>query len=566
MSTPATSASPRGGDGGSPGTLRLGARRAIDRSAGTLETVGLGWLLPLLRIGAGEDARAQLGELRHRLVIPLLGITLFLVAWAVLAPRVQTSLGAVPGPAAVFAQVDVLWQDHLRERDKAVAFAERQEVRNAKLIAEGRADRVKERAYTGKPTYVDQILTSLGTVALGFGIATIIAVPLGIASGMSRSVSGALNPLIQLFKPVSPLAWLPIVTMVVSALYVNPSDLLPKALVVSAITVTLCSLWPTLINTALGVASVDKDLVNVGRVLQLSTWQRVTKVVLPSALPLIFTGPPALARRRLDGADRRRDARAEPRSRQVRLGRVPERLLRLARPHHARGADDRTDRLPARQDHVRAAERVHLLRHPLSRRPDEQHHPMSTILELSDLSKGYGEGAGRTEVLAGLNLRVEEGEFVAVLGFSGAGKTTLISLLAGLEEPDRGGVLFRGREIDGPAAERAVVFQSYSLMPWLSVRGNVALAVDSVSRNAPADRSAGRSGSRPSRRPDGGSIAAGGPSASSATSTWSASRTRASGVRPSSRGACASAWRWPARSPCSRNSCCSTSRCRRSTP
>ena len=107
---------------------------------------------------------------------------------------------------------------------------------------------------------------------------------------MSRSVSGALNPLIQLFKPVSPLAWLPIVTMVVSALYVNPSDLFPKALVVSAITVTLCSLWPTLINTALGVASVDKDLMNVGRVLQLSTWQRVDKVVLPSALPLIFTG------------------------------------------------------------------------------------------------------------------------------------------------------------------------------------------------------------------------------------------------------------------------------------
>ena len=288
MSTPATTAGPRGGE--RSGALRARARRAIDRSAGTLETIGLGWLLPLLRIGAGESARAQLGELRHRLVIPLLGIALFLVAWAVLAPRVQTSLGAVPGPAAVFAQIDVLWQDHVREREKAVAFAERQEARNAKLIADGRADRVKERAYTGKPTYVDQILTSLGTVALGFGIATIIAVPLGIASGMSRSVSGALNPLIQLFKPVSPLAWLPIVTMVVSALYVNPSDLLPKALVVSAITVTLCSLWPTLINTALGVASVDKDLVNVGRVLQLSTWQRVTKVVLPSALPLIFTG------------------------------------------------------------------------------------------------------------------------------------------------------------------------------------------------------------------------------------------------------------------------------------
>jgi nitrate/nitrite transport system permease protein len=103
-------------------------------------------------------------------------------------------------------------------------------------------------------------------------------------------MNGALNPLIQIFKPVSPLAWLPIVTMVVSALYVNPSELLPKSLVISAITVTLCSLWPTLINTALGVASIDKDLLNVGRVLQLPTRRTITKLVLPSSLPLIFTG------------------------------------------------------------------------------------------------------------------------------------------------------------------------------------------------------------------------------------------------------------------------------------
>jgi nitrate/nitrite transport system permease protein len=117
-----------------------------------------------------------------------------------------------------------------------------------------------------------------------------VAVPIGIASGLSRTVSGALNPLIQIFKPVSPLAWLPIVTMVVSALYVDASDLFPKSLVISAITVTLCSLWPTLINTALGVASVDKDLMNFGRVLKLPTWKTVTKLVLRSALPLIFTG------------------------------------------------------------------------------------------------------------------------------------------------------------------------------------------------------------------------------------------------------------------------------------
>ena len=266
------------------------ARRVIDRVAGPVEAIGLGWLLPLARLGAGESPREQLAELRERLAIPLLGIALFLAAWAALAPRVQTSLGAIPGPAAVWEQARALHADHLRERDKAVAFHERQEARNAKLVAEGREDRVKWRAYTGKPTYYEQILTSLKTVALGFLIATIIAVPLGIASGLSRTVNGAINPLIQIFKPVSPLAWLPIVTMVVSALYVDSSDWLPKSLLISAITVTLCSLWPTLINTALGVVSVDKDLMNVGRVLRLPTRRTITKIVLPSALPLVFTG------------------------------------------------------------------------------------------------------------------------------------------------------------------------------------------------------------------------------------------------------------------------------------
>ncbi len=97
-------------------------------------------------------------------------------------------------------------------------------------------------------------------------------------------------PLIQIFKPVSPLAWLPIVTMVVSAVYVTNDGWFSKSFLNSAITVTLCSLWPTLINTALGVSSIDKDLVNVGKVLKLSTYTKITKLVLPSALPLIFTG------------------------------------------------------------------------------------------------------------------------------------------------------------------------------------------------------------------------------------------------------------------------------------
>jgi nitrate/nitrite transport system ATP-binding protein len=102
------------------------------------------------------------------------------------------------------------------------------------------------------------------------------------------------------------------------------------------------------------------------------------------------------------------------------------------------------------------------------------------ILEVTGLSKTYGEGARRSDVLSDINLKVEEGEFIAIVGFSGSGKTTLISAIAGLVQPDSGGVLVRGKEIDGPGSDRGVVFQSYSLMPWLSVYGNVALAVDAV--------------------------------------------------------------------------------------
>jgi nitrate/nitrite transport system ATP-binding protein len=114
-----------------------------------------------------------------------------------------------------------------------------------------------------------------------------------------------------------------------------------------------------------------------------------------------------------------------------------------------------------------------------------------SFLEISGVCKSYGEGAARTQVLDDINLKVEEGEFIAIVGFSGTGKTTLISLLAGLIEPDKGGIIFKNKEIDGPHQDRGVVFQSYSLMPWLSVYGNVALAVDSVfKKKSAAERKA----------------------------------------------------------------------------
>lgn len=114
-----------------------------------------------------------------------------------------------------------------------------------------------------------------------------------------------------------------------------------------------------------------------------------------------------------------------------------------------------------------------------------------SFLSIKGLSKGYGAGAKRTSVLADLNLEVAEGEFVAIVGFSGSGKTTLISAIAGLVQPDSGEITLKGKTVTGPGPDRGVVFQSYSLMPWLTVRGNVALAVDQVfARESRAERAA----------------------------------------------------------------------------
>lgn len=263
----------------------------INKADKWFQVLGLAWLTPVLKAAAGDNPKAQYSEIWRLLGVPLLAIGLFIGAWAVLAPTVQTSLGAIPGPAQVMEQVGVLHADAQREAAKEVAFYEGQDKRNADLIAAGKEDRVKQRVYTGKPTYYDQIWTSIKTVFFGFLIASAVAIPLGIAAGLSGTVNAAINPLIQIFKPVSPLAWLPIVTMVVSATYAaGPDAWFAKSFLTSAITVTLCSLWPTLINTALGVASIDKDLISVSKVLKMSTYTKITKLVLPSALPLIFTG------------------------------------------------------------------------------------------------------------------------------------------------------------------------------------------------------------------------------------------------------------------------------------
>ncbi|WP_414526599.1 nitrate ABC transporter permease [Nodularia chucula] len=123
------------------------------------------------------------------------------------------------------------------------------------------------------------LIASLRRVLIGFLLGAVVAIPLGFLIGMSKSAMLAFNPIIQIFKPVSPLAWLPIALAIF-----NLAE--PSAIFVIFIT----SLWPTIINTALGVASVHKDYLDVARVLEMPRWRRITKIIWPASLPYIFTG------------------------------------------------------------------------------------------------------------------------------------------------------------------------------------------------------------------------------------------------------------------------------------
>jgi len=204
----------------------------------------------------------------RNLLYPILGIIAFLILWSFAASKIDTSLGKFPGPAQVYSQSLVLVDEHNAEQDKAAAFYERQRVRNEKKRAKNPDAKVKIRDYTGKETFLDQIFTSLKTVLFGFFIASAIAIPLGIVCG----------------------AWLPLITMIVSAVYVSDDPFFEKSFLVSAFTVALCCLWPTLINTAVGVANVDKDLINVSRVIKLPTSTHIRRIIIPASIPMIFTG------------------------------------------------------------------------------------------------------------------------------------------------------------------------------------------------------------------------------------------------------------------------------------
>lgn len=285
-----------------------------------LQLAGLNAFDPVVRLCAGEDTPLQFRKIGQFLIAPALVFAVFLGAWTVAASSIQTRYGTIPTPRDVWAAGGNLLAGHWRttaerrefytQRDEQAtlfsskAFVMRQKAAEPEhqrfqkqlLAAAGRnealASSTARRKYSGSPTYLDQIGTSLKTVFTGFVLASAVAIPLGILCGMSPVFMACMNPFIQIFKPVSPLAWLPIVMIVVGALYsTDPAEAwFEKSFISSAITVALCSLWPTLVNTALGVASIDKDYINVARVLQLSPTTQIFRIVLPASLPLMFTG------------------------------------------------------------------------------------------------------------------------------------------------------------------------------------------------------------------------------------------------------------------------------------
>ncbi|ULC60409.1 ABC transporter permease [Flaviramulus sp. BrNp1-15] len=279
--------------------------------------VGLGFLGTLKDLFTGKLEKEDYRSFLRKVIVPIMSIFLFIGLWHMGAKalfdveanyKIQKALddqgqvaademaaciasgdiscqpNTLPSPSQVWESYKSLLRDHNIISADKLAFKEKTAALNEKRIAEGK-DPI---TYTGRPSFVDQIFTSLKTVFAGFLLALLIAVPIGIIIGLSKTLRSSFNWLIQIFKPVSPVVWLLLVFMIVKTLTKDSNS--DSAFIISFISVGLCSMWATLVNTAMGVASVDKDYINVAKVLKLGPAQKVFKVILPSSLPLIFTG------------------------------------------------------------------------------------------------------------------------------------------------------------------------------------------------------------------------------------------------------------------------------------
>ncbi|MFY0688947.1 MAG: ABC transporter permease [Cyclobacteriaceae bacterium] len=282
-----------------------------------LRFVGLGFMEPLVRLAYGEETQKNGVLFIKGALFPLLSIFAFVFIWHVGADmlydmeanarieKARTDQGeaaalemsqciasgdvscqpnTLPSPAKVWVAFETLIDDHKAISQKKSEFKKKVFITNEKRIAKGQ-DPI---TYTGRPSFVDQIFTSLKTVFAGFFLAALVAIPIGIIIGLSSTLRTSFNWIIQILKPVSPVVWLLLVFMIVKTVMTDAS--MDKSFMISFISVGLCAMWATLVNTSMGVSSVDKDFVNVAKVLKLNIFQNIFKVVLPSSLPMIFTG------------------------------------------------------------------------------------------------------------------------------------------------------------------------------------------------------------------------------------------------------------------------------------
>jgi len=169
-------------------------------------------LKPFQTLMSEGVSKGQIANILKAIGLPVFGIAVFLMLWQFAANSIVTSLGNFPGPSEVVTQFDNLISEHKAERDKVEERYERQRVRNEKKLEANPDAEVRWREYKSRTTF-------LITVMWGFVVASIIAIPIGIVIGLSANAYSAINPIIQTLKPVSPLAWLPLVTMVVSSVY-----------------------------------------------------------------------------------------------------------------------------------------------------------------------------------------------------------------------------------------------------------------------------------------------------------------------------------------------------------
>jgi len=190
----------------------------------------------------------------------------------------------LPSPAQVWTAAGALYADYIVIKGKKAAFAAKVSTTNEQRKAQG----LDPITYTGRPSFVDQMFTSLKTVMVGFLLALFIAVPIGIVIGFNENLRTAFNWLVQVFKPVSPVVWLLLVFMIIKTLTLGSKD--DTSFMISSISVALCAMWATLVNTSVGVSSVNKDYLNVAKVLRLGIGKKIFRVILPSSIPLIFTG------------------------------------------------------------------------------------------------------------------------------------------------------------------------------------------------------------------------------------------------------------------------------------